>query len=303
MHLFDTRVNFRHLHQRRILVIALIDKEVTEVIFSRLKELIPRGDFTVIYDVNKLKIEELPSGFEALILLVPQILKFFYWELTEILNEKYKFHYIIEIDKSYSFNDNFLKINCTQPINLEGRIIDLFGPMKAAEGEFLYRIAQEVLQSHFQAAGQPANIVEIGSYHGKSTACFAQAVKTVKSGNLFAVDKKLDQMFYANMKKYDLLQYVKPVEAPSKNAAVEWAKGTLSADKNIHLLFIDGDHTYQGLAEDFDAWERFVVPGGWILFHDYGLPGVVEGVYQKVVKSPRFTQFGITETIFTVKKQ
>lgn len=38
-------------------------------------------------------------------------------------------------------------------------------------------------------------------------------------------------------------------------------------NKPIGVLFIDGDHTKAG--EDFEAWEKFVVPGGIILFHDY----------------------------------
>lgn len=38
-------------------------------------------------------------------------------------------------------------------------------------------------------------------------------------------------------------------------------------DKPIGVLFIDGDHTKAG--EDFEAWEKFVIPGGIVLFHDY----------------------------------
>jgi len=302
MHLFDTRINFRDLDKRKILIISLVERETYNIVTNRLQELIPRGDFTFIDDVRKLKLEEMSRKFNALILIVPQVLRFHYWNLVEILNGEYNFAKIIEIDKAYTVNDNFLAVNCTQPIYLDGVFIDLFGPMKAAEGEFLYRTVKDILQSHFRLTGKSANIVEIGSYHGKSTACLVQAAKVSKSGNIFAVDKKLDQEFYANIKKYDLLQYVKPVEMPSQQAAAMWAKGELSADKDIHLLFIDGDHTYKGLVEDFDAWEKFVVSGGWILFHDYGLPGVIEGVYEKVIKSPNFTQYGITETIFTVRK-
>lgn len=303
MHLLDTRINFRDLDKRKILTISLVEREFFSIVTNRLRELIPRGDFTFIDDVRKLKINEISREFDVLILIVPQVLRFHYWNLVEVLNGEYNFAKILEIDQAFTVNDNFLAVTCTQPICLDGVFIDLFGPMKAAEGEFLYRIVKDVVQSHFRLTGKSANILEIGSYHGKSTACLAQAAKVSKSGNIFAVDKKLDQEFYANIKKYDLLQYVKPVEMPSQQAAARWAKAELSAEQNIHLLFIDGDHTYKGFAEDFDAWAGFVVSGGWILFHDYGLPGVIEGVYEKVVKSPNFTQFGITETIFTARKK
>ena len=38
-------------------------------------------------------------------------------------------------------------------------------------------------------------------------------------------------------------------------------------DKPIDVLFIDGNHN--NAYKDFQAWERFVVKGGYILFHDY----------------------------------
>ena len=39
-------------------------------------------------------------------------------------------------------------------------------------------------------------------------------------------------------------------------------------DKPISLLFIDGDHSYEGVKKDTLSWEPFVKKGGTILFHD-----------------------------------
>jgi predicted O-methyltransferase YrrM len=49
----------------------------------------------------------------------------------------------------------------------------------------------------------------------------------------------------------------------------------------VNLVFIDGDHSEQACQLDWDAWHRFVSPGGHVLFHDArageadgrGLPG------------------------------
>lgn len=49
----------------------------------------------------------------------------------------------------------------------------------------------------------------------------------------------------------------------------------------IDLLFVDGDHAEEGVARDWADWQRFVAPGGHVLFHDArdgapdgrGLPG------------------------------
>ena len=45
----------------------------------------------------------------------------------------------------------------------------------------------------------------------------------------------------------------------------------------VSAVFIDGDHTEQGVRTDLKAWSRVVKPGGLLIFNDYGyghFPGV-----------------------------
>jgi len=44
----------------------------------------------------------------------------------------------------------------------------------------------------------------------------------------------------------------------------------------IQLLFIDGDHSYVGVAKDTEYWTPFVLPGGTILYHDIDHPDVLQ---------------------------
>jgi hypothetical protein len=46
-------------------------------------------------------------------------------------------------------------------------------------------------------------------------------------------------------------------------------------------VFIDGDHTYEGVMHDQDLARRIVRPGGIIVWHDYGTPNC-PGVKQAV---------------------
>jgi predicted O-methyltransferase YrrM len=50
--------------------------------------------------------------------------------------------------------------------------------------------------------------------------------------------------------------------------------------KLVDLLFIDGDHTYEGVKRDFEAWSQIVKPGGWVAFHD-------------IADTPRHTRDGV----------
>jgi predicted O-methyltransferase YrrM len=38
--------------------------------------------------------------------------------------------------------------------------------------------------------------------------------------------------------------------------------------KPVDLLFIDGDHTYEGVRKDWELYSQLVRPGGMIVFHD-----------------------------------
>lgn len=51
---------------------------------------------------------------------------------------------------------------------------------------------------------------------------------------------------------------------PATQARVVNALG----DTRLDLLFIDGDHTYDGVKRDFEMYSPLVAPGGLIAFHD-----------------------------------
>lgn len=52
-------------------------------------------------------------------------------------------------------------------------------------------------------------------------------------------------------------------------------------DRELNLVFVDGDHGYEPVKQDIQAWEPLIVPGGILCGHDYGNP-VVPGVKQAV---------------------
>ena len=124
------------------------------------------------------------------------------------------------------------------------------------EGRCLYRLAS-------MAKG---DIVEIGSYKGKSTVWLAYGSMSRKrdKGRVFAVDPHglgTEKEFRRNIKAAGISHHVTPIVMNSWDAAKKWKK-------KIGMVWIDGSHFYEDVEKDFKMWSKFVVPGGIIAFHD-----------------------------------
>jgi predicted O-methyltransferase YrrM len=54
-----------------------------------------------------------------------------------------------------------------------------------------------------------------------------------------------------------------------RSTGVEAARDYLSEFKDpVDFIFIDGDHSYDGLRSDWDAWSGLVAPLGIVALHD-----------------------------------
>ena len=117
----------------------------------------------------------------------------------------------------------------------------------------------------------PANIVEIGSFKGRSTCCLASgcrgtnkhvyAVDTFDGNNCDFPDRAFLREFSANVRRCGLSRYVEPVVGISHEIARTWSKP-------IDLLFIDGSHQFEDVVADFEGFFPHVVPSGIVALHD-----------------------------------
>jgi predicted O-methyltransferase YrrM len=128
------------------------------------------------------------------------------------------------------------------------------------EAALLYRLAREASRGPF---------AEIGRFKGGSTFIFASALPP--GVELWSYDSHvasrpniaggtLDAELEAALARYRLDRKVHLVVADSRNAE--------PPPDPIELLFVDGDHTYEGASADFIRWGPLVCPGGHLLFHD-----------------------------------
>lgn len=70
---------------------------------------------------------------------------------------------------------------------------------------------------------------------------------------------------------------------------------TTKLGQKVDVIFIDGDHTYEGVKADIDNWYPQMAKKGVMLFHDHdsSSPGVVQAVSEFVANHPEVKEYYI----------
>lgn len=119
-----------------------------------------------------------------------------------------------------------------------------------------------------------AIFVEIGSYKGRSTVCMAEEIKKSKKNIRFYAIDPLDGSGEAKYRhKNSPLLYFNNIE-PVKDYVTtligySFEKVHLFQDESIDFVFIDGNHSYEGVTRDIKDWWPKIKKGGIIAGHDY----------------------------------
>jgi hypothetical protein len=161
-----------------------------------------------------------------------------------------------------------------------------------------------------------SNIVEIGSWKGKSTYCLS---KGLSQGRVFAIDPfnaegdpdsevsyeinqgkiPLFDQFQNNMRRLEVINKIVTLQGYSSDF--------IGKIPEISLLFIDGDHSIKACNFDFENFSPNIICGGYLLFHDYrpldknlGPTWVIENV---VVPSKKFTHIRTFDSLWVGQKK
>ena len=145
------------------------------------------------------------------------------------------------------------------------------------EAAFLFGLARGI---------ERARIVEIGRFKGGSTFIMAAAMQpgsTIASYDLHVPLRDdlqgpdLDRDLLAALERYDIAAGVDLVVADSRTVELP-APG-------VDLLFIDGDHTYEGASSDIERWSPLLRVGGDLVLHDAVDTGGYGNVYPGVTRA------------------
>jgi predicted O-methyltransferase YrrM len=120
----------------------------------------------------------------------------------------------------------------------------------------------------------PKYILEIGTSNGGTLFLFSRVA--AEDGCIISIDLPLGPYgggypawkspFYKAFAKKD--QTIRLIRADSHDPATREKVAAILQANKIDLLFIDGDHSYEGVKIDFEMYEPLVKAGGIIVLHD-----------------------------------
>jgi predicted O-methyltransferase YrrM len=170
--------------------------------------------------------------------------------------------------------DEFVKI---KHVNLS-RAFKIKSHLTIPERACLYNLSKNAIY-----------IAEIGSYLGASACCFGTAANDFGTKKIFCIDTwNNDAMTEGNRDTWTEFQintsafneYIIPLRGFSMDVVEEVRIITARLD----LLFIDGDHSFEGVKTDWEFYKCFMKPGSIVVFHDYGwAEGVKRVVHDHVM--------------------
>jgi|tagenome__1003787_1003787.scaffolds.fasta_scaffold20935056_2 hypothetical protein len=200
---------------------------------------------------------------------------------------------------------NYLLRRIGFPVHIDGNVQSgkslrrLFkrtqGMTNLKEASLLYELAREA---------RIGCIVEVGSYRGRSTVALGlgsmdgnrlpvfaiephEQFRGVLGGQFGAEDRGA---FFRAMLDSACYQVVRLVNLSSEIVAAQWTKP-------VGLLWIDGDHSYEGVKRDFSCWSPHLTDNATVAFDDATDPTI--GPYKIIAE---LLQSGLFQKIETVNK-
>ncbi|MCK4529072.1 class I SAM-dependent methyltransferase [candidate division WOR-3 bacterium] len=185
-------------------------------------------------------------------------------------------------------------------------------------------------------------VIEVGSYLGRSTSYLALGSKIASKKGVYAIDmfpgvddwylgsdgyyhihgsnyyltkevyNERSSFIYKEGGYQNMLELFKEIikkvglgdmVIPYRGTSSEFAQ-SVTTDSKFRMIFIDGDHTYEGVTQDIFSLVNLLREDGIICFHDYSenFPGVIKAVNKHIISSPDFSDFSLVGSLLIAKK-
>ncbi|HEV8507983.1 MAG TPA: class I SAM-dependent methyltransferase [Chitinophagaceae bacterium] len=209
--------------------------------------------------------------------------------------------------------NNYSPVKTDQPETFIDKI-ELLNKVRRIEGWLSDKEADLLIETMLKTLKRfPSfnNVVEVGSYHGKSTVLFGGVIKSLRSDSkVFAIDPHDGKLgdaeqglrFYPpsfesfkrnidNAGLHDIIEIIK-----DRSVNLRW-------EQPVSLLFVDGLHDYKNVVADFDHFNKWIRPGGFAAFHDYAyyFPGVKKLV-DEILESNAYIKINQADSLIVLQK-
>jgi predicted O-methyltransferase YrrM len=152
-------------------------------------------------------------------------------------------------------------------MNYSKHSLDLTRQISDAIGNQTFHHHYHILYDIANHSDEHINYVEIGCYAGGSACLLLQRPNTTVISIDLGIPIK-PEIVMSNVKKLNKLN--NEFHYLQGNSQTEDMVNRLKTlVSSIDLLFIDGDHSFKGVLNDFRLYEALVKPGGYIVFDDY----------------------------------
>jgi hypothetical protein len=227
---------------------------------------------------------------------------------TETLAHKYS-----ELTKEYYPENNNL-------VQKDADIIQSISKFLLIDGWLSIREACELYKTVKSLKGDTLTLCEIGSWLGKSSYVLTKSIENNKNSFLYCIDpfdgsgdtssefiygqkkksskKPLLAIFKENMEKLGTLKLIHILKGYSFDIVKKF-------NKKIDFLFIDGNHDYESVLQDYKDWSPLVKIGGYIAFHDVGAAhttGPKQVVELEIVRNPIWGEQRLVDELYIAKK-
>lgn len=116
----------------------------------------------------------------------------------------------------------------------------------------------------------PETVLEIGTFQGGTLWVWTRALDSVR--RVTCIDKPVwNEMIHQRRRElYPTFSADVEIELlfGDSHAESTYEEATRFVDESVDFLFIDGDHSYEGVKQDFEMYRHLVGDDGIIAFHD-----------------------------------
>ena len=143
------------------------------------------------------------------------------------------------------------------------------------EGNFsrgLYKLIKENFRPNFE-------VIQIGTYEGVTAVLFALTCRKVITVDPFDAGYNFDQESKEDLIRAEEMTLERFRPYTNIRVVKKTSKEFFQTFRRmVDAVYLDGDHTIEGVGYDLEHWINRIKPGGFISGHDFGSPTISQAV-------------------------